>query len=93
MVNINIFYIIVILVAGGIIFLANNFTKETDAIIAQVEPQRIAISYQKPVRINTLHVVPGQDVIETSLYLVDVLEGDARLIYKAELWENAWNYS
>ncbi|MFC2125841.1 biotin/lipoyl-binding protein [Bacteroidota bacterium] len=84
--KINIFYIVVILMAGVVIFLANNFTKETDAIIAQVEPQRIAISYQKPVRIKILHIVPGQDVNKGDLlleverpdlmYEIEKLEGD-----------------
>ncbi len=84
--KINIFYVILIVVAGVVIFLANNFTKETDAIIAQVEPQRTAISYRKPVRINALYVVPGQDVNEGDLllevdrpnlmYEIEKLEGD-----------------
>ena len=82
--KINIFYIVVVLIAGVVIFLANNFTKETDAITAQVEPQRIAISYQKPVRINALHVVPGQDVVEGDL-LLEVDRPD--LIYEIEKLE------
>jgi len=79
--KVNIFYITILLITGVVIFFANNFTRETDAIIAQVEPQRFAISYQKSVRINAIHVVPGQHVSKGDL-LLEVDRPD--LIYEIE---------
>lgn len=81
----NLFYIVLIFVSGLVIFLANNFTRETDAIIAVVEPQKIAISYQKSVKIKAIHTVPGQDINQGDL-LLEVERPD--LIYEIEKLEN-----
>ncbi len=39
-----------------------HYKSAADAIVAQVDPQRIAISYEKAVMLKSIRVIPGQDV-------------------------------
>jgi len=38
------------------------FKDERTAVVAQVEPERMSVSFHKPVRILNIHVLPGQKV-------------------------------
>ena len=64
------------------------YKKQSDAIVAQVDPQRIAISFQKPVKIKYIHVIPGQDVEKGDL-LVEVVRPD--LMYDIDKATNDLN--
>jgi len=72
-----------------VLILASMFyKKQSDAIVAQVDPQRIAISFQKPVKIKYIHVIPGQDVEKGDL-LVEVVRPD--LMYDIDKATNDLN--
>ena len=74
---------------GILLLLASLFYKQqSDAIVAQVEPQRIAISFQKAVKIKSIHVIPGQDVKAGDL-LVEVVRPD--LMYDIDKATNDLN--
>jgi HlyD family secretion protein len=63
-----------VLVATASILLIASFSKRDGsfAIIAEVEPQKTAISFHKPVRIKKLFVAPGQKVkVGDSLLVVE----------------------
>jgi HlyD family secretion protein len=64
------------------------YKKQSDAVVAQVDPQRIAISFQKPVKIKSVHVIPGQDVKKGDL-LVEVVRPD--LMYDLDKATNDLN--
>jgi len=86
--RINTFIIFWILI-GIVLLLASIFyKKQSDAIVAQVEPQRIAISFQKAVKIKSIHVIPGQDVEKGDL-LVEVVRPD--LMYDIDKASNDLN--
>ena len=53
------FWLAIALVLSGISF---HYKSAADAIVAQVDPQRIAISYQKTVLLKSIRTIPGQDV-------------------------------
>ena len=74
----------------GIILLAASlfYKKQSDAIVAQVEPQRLAISFQKAVKIKSIHVIPGEDVKKGDL-LVEVVRPD--LMYDIDKATNDLN--
>lgn len=55
-------YIVWFLTAAGLLIVSQGYHDSTTSILAQVEPQKYAISYQKPVRIKELYVIPGQQV-------------------------------
>jgi multidrug resistance efflux pump len=61
-----------------LIVLAFVFRRQSDQIVAQVEPQKIGISFHKPVRIKSIHVMPGQQVRSGDL-LVEVERPDLAL--------------
>jgi multidrug resistance efflux pump len=47
----------------AVLVLSSRYYKNSsDAIVAQVEPQKVAISYQKSVKLIRLFVIPGQDI-------------------------------
>jgi multidrug resistance efflux pump len=73
-----IFQISWILLSLLLIVLAFSFRRQSDQIVAQVEPQKIGISFHKPVRIKTIHVMPGQQVKPGDL-LVEVERPDLLL--------------
>lgn len=61
-----------------LIALAFVFRRKSDQIVAQVEPQKLAISYHRPVKIVKLHVMPGQQVRPGDM-LVEVERPDLAL--------------
>jgi multidrug resistance efflux pump len=86
--RINLFVIFWILI-GIVLLLASMFYKtQSDAIVAQVDPQKIAISFQKPVKIKSIHVIPGQDVKKGDL-LAEVVRPD--LMYDVDKATNDLN--
>lgn len=58
----KVFYIIWFVVVVFLIILSLSYHDRSQAIVAQVESQKTAISFQKPVRIKKIHVVPGQEI-------------------------------
>jgi len=86
--RVNLFIVFWILIGFVIILASMFYKKQSDAIVAQVDPQRIAISFQKPVKIKTIHVIPGQDVKKGDL-LVEVVRPD--LMYDIDKATNDLN--
>jgi multidrug resistance efflux pump len=62
-----IFWIGMILFLG---FISLRYRSRTEALVAQVESQTTAISFSKPVIIETLFVVPGQEVKQGDTLLI-----------------------
>jgi HlyD family secretion protein len=86
--KINVFTVFWILI-GIILLLASFFyKKQSDAIVAEVEPQKIAISFQKAVKIKSIHVIAGEDVEEGDL-LIEVVRPD--LMYDIDKANNDLN--
>jgi HlyD family secretion protein len=86
--KINTFTIFWIL-TGIVLLLASLFyKKQSDAIVAEVEAQKIAISFQKAVKIKSIHVMPGEDVEKGDL-LVEVVRPD--LMYDIDKASNDLN--
>ena len=52
-------WVVVIMVLVSVSFL---FKDERTAIVAQVEPERLSVSFHKPVRVTEILVYPGQEV-------------------------------
>lgn len=86
--KVNLFVIFWILIGIVLILASMFYKKQSDAIVAQVDPQRIAISFQKPVKIKSIHVIPGQDVDKGDL-LVEVVRPD--LMYDIDKATNDLN--
>lgn len=61
----------VVFIATGVILVLFSFNRKSRnyAIVAEVEPQKTAISYHKPVRIKSLYVQPGAHVKKGDLLL------------------------
>ena len=57
-----IFFTFWLVVIAGLIVLSVRFKTSDDAIVAVVEPQRVAISFPKATKLRKIHVVPGQKV-------------------------------
>ncbi len=74
----NLFHIVLIVTVTFLIIVSFFFRDSTEAMVAIVESQRTAVSYQKPVIIKKIHVVPGQDVEKGDL-LIEVLRPDLDL--------------
>lgn len=55
-------YIFWLAVSGVLIFLSFGYYDSSSSILAQVEPQKFAVSFQKAVRIKDIYVIPGQQV-------------------------------
>lgn len=58
----NIFTAFWIFIAVLLLVISFHYKKQSDAIVAQVEPQKTAISFQKAIKIKNIHVIPGEDV-------------------------------
>ncbi len=86
--RINVFSIFWVLTAIVLLIASLIYKKQSDAIIAEVEPQKLAISFQKAVKIKTIHVLPGEDVKKGDL-LVEVIRPD--LIYDIDKATNDLN--
>jgi len=52
-----------------LLIISLHYKRQSDAIVAQVEPQKVAISFQKPVKIKAIYVMPGQEVKEGELLM------------------------
>ncbi len=63
------FYIVVLLTAAFLLVVSFNSKNRNFAVIAEVEPQKTAISFPKPVRIKQLHVAAGEHVQKGDLLL------------------------
>ncbi len=63
------FYVFLLLTAAILFFYAIRKKDRSLAIVAEVEPQKTAISFHKPVRIKAIHVKPGQKVKKGDLLL------------------------
>ena len=55
-------YLFWVLATALIIYISMRYTGSTSSILAQVEPQKSAISFQKAVRVKEIFVIPGQNV-------------------------------
>lgn len=62
MIRSKIFVIIWLLILATLAFLGFHYKDKSKAMVAQVENQVTVISYQKPIRIKAIYVVPGQEV-------------------------------
>ena len=77
-------WLLVTLTLLGISF---HYKSAADAIVAQVDPQRIAISYQKAIKLKNIRVIPGQDVkkgdtlleVERPDLLLDIEQSENKL--------------
>jgi HlyD family secretion protein len=86
--RINIFAIFWLFTAIVLFIASLIYKKQSDAIVAEVEPQKLAISFQKAVKIKSIHVLPGEDVKEGDL-LVEVIRPD--LMYDIDKATNDLN--
>ncbi len=86
--RINVFSIFWLLTAIVLLVASLIYKKQSDAIVAEVEPQKLAISFQKAVKIKSIHVLPGEDVKKGDL-LVEVIRPD--LIYDIDKATNDLN--
>ena len=57
-----IFFVFWLFLAGFLLFVSLRYQNKNEAMVAVVESQVTAISYQKPVFVETIHVIPGQEV-------------------------------
>ena len=55
-------YVVWLLVAGLLVFVSSKTYHSSSSILAQVEPQKHAISFHKPVKIKEIYVIPGQQI-------------------------------
>lgn len=58
----KIFYIFTFLVALVLIIISQSSRDRSQAIIAQVESQKTAVSFHKPVRVKNIEVISGQEI-------------------------------
>ncbi len=64
-----VFYAVVIVTAAFLLVVSFYSKNRNYAVVAEVEPQKTAISYPKPVRIKQLHVAAGEHVQKGDLLL------------------------
>lgn len=55
-------YIVFLSVLGLLTYVSSGAYNPSSSILAQVEPQKHAISFHKPVRVKDIYVIPGQKV-------------------------------
>jgi multidrug resistance efflux pump len=75
------------IVALTLLAISFHYKSAADAIVAQVDPQRIAVSYQRAVKLQYIRVIPGQDVkkgdtlleVERPDLLLDIEESEYKL--------------
>ena len=75
------FYIYILVALGGLIYVSLSTVTKDNAIVAIVESQKTAISYQKAVSIKAIHVIEGQQVKEGDL-LIEVDRPDLNFDYE-----------
>lgn len=81
-----VFYIIWVLVVIILIVYSINFKGGDDAMVAQVESQVTAISFQKPILVRKIHVSPGQ-VVDSGDLLLEVERPNLALILEKTISE------
>ncbi len=81
----KLFYIAIVLIAILLLVFSLSSMESSEAIMAEVESQKTAISFGKPVQIRALHVTDGQKV-KTGQVLLEVSRPD--LILDRERLEN-----
>ncbi|MBR9999384.1 MAG: HlyD family efflux transporter periplasmic adaptor subunit [Cyclobacteriaceae bacterium] len=86
--RINIFIIFWVLTGSILLIISFHFRRQSDAIVAQVEPEKIAVSFQKPVKIKAMYVMPGQEVMKGEL-LMELERPD--LLYDINVVSNQMN--
>ena len=86
--KINVFSIFWVLTGILLLVASLSYKKQSDAIVAEVEPQKLAVSFQKAVKIKSIHVLPGEDVKKGDL-LVEVIRPD--LMYDIDKATNDLN--
>lgn len=69
MIKRNLFYVFIIIAVGILVVVSLTTVNKDNAIVAVVESQKTAISYQKPVSVKAIHVITGQQVKEGQLLL------------------------
>lgn len=55
-------YVVWLLVLGLLVYISSGAYNPASSILAQVEPQKHAISFHKPVRVKEIYVIPGQKI-------------------------------
>jgi len=65
----NLFIFFWILIGAFLLIISLHYKRQSDAVVAQVEPEKVAISFQKPVKVNAIFVMPGQEVKEGELLM------------------------
>ena len=68
------FYIVWFVVVVFLVILSLSYRDRAHAIVAQVESQKTAISFQKPVRIKKIYVVPGQEIKDGQSKFIKVIK-------------------
>lgn len=78
------YYLIWLLVLVVLVFYAINFKGGNDAMVAQVENEVMAISYQKPVLVSKIYISPGQ-VVDSGDLLFEVERPDLKLNFERKV--------
>lgn len=78
MIKRNLIYVAFVAVVGILFLSSLHYKSGGDAMVAQVESQVMAISYQKPVLIKKIYVTPGQ-VVDSGDLLIEVERPDLSL--------------
>lgn len=82
-------FVVFWIISGIMLLLASLiYKKQSDAIVAEVESQKIAVSFQKAVKIKSIYVMPGEDVKKGDL-LIEVIRPD--LMYDIDKASNDLN--
>lgn len=77
----NLFYIFIVMAVGGLVIVSLTTVQKDNAIVAIVESQKTAISYQKAVNVKAIHVIEGQQVKKGDL-LIEVDRPDLNFDYE-----------
>jgi HlyD family secretion protein len=81
-----IFYIVWLVVVAVLVFYSINYKGGEEAMVAQVESEVTAISYQKPVMVRKVYVNPGQ-VVDSGDLLLEVERPDLDLNFEKKYSE------
>lgn len=77
----NLFYVFIVMAVAGLVIVSLTSVEKDNAIVAVVESQKTAISYQKPVSVKAIHVIAGQQVKAGDL-LIEVDRPDLNFDYE-----------
>lgn len=55
-------YVVWLIVLGALVYISSGAYNPASSILAQVEPQKHAISFHKAVRVKDIYVIPGQKI-------------------------------